>query len=375
MTPRRRLFILIAALALLVPSRSLAANVGTCFEDEFAGTTLDLSKWDVFHGSPTVGNQSLTLAAKAGTRAEIQSRTLCMYQVLHMVISSSDWKSQTGPDKTTDSTFGFEHFTGSNGQCHYGVVPTANGHLGLLRPEPDAQGACHGDPAHQPYTPIDNWNALMTRGRLYVTLIWTASGATIHVTDGGLNSGTASSADLSVLPDIPLKIRLNADCKVLTGDCISTRDDSFRIEYVRVGTGLARPRLNQTSFRSRDALRLSSEIQNIGAGFNADFFMGVLLPDGMTVCFFVAVSPVTCAGRTASGDPATFPPLVFNAFIPQGADGTFDGLPVSYTFSGVEPAGTYTVFTALTQPGTLTDHNVDAADVRAINSESFSFSP
>ena len=175
MTTRRVLPLLVVALLALAPRTSLAAALGSCFEDEFDGTALDLTQWDVFRGSPTVSGGRLHLAAQPGTRADIQSRSLCAYGVLHAIISSSSsWKPEP-PAGATDSSFGFEHFTGTNGNCHYAVLLLATGRLGVLSSEPDAQGSCHGDPAHQEYPSISNWESLRAAQRLYVTLIWAPS--------------------------------------------------------------------------------------------------------------------------------------------------------------------------------------------------------
>ena len=155
----------------------------------------------------------LMLAGISGTRAEIQSRTVCQYGVLHTSITSSNWKSQSVPIE--DSSFGFEHFTGTNGKCHYAVHFVANGNLGLLRAVPKTDGSCEGDPPpeNQKYIPITNWDSVRNgaRGRIDITLIWTPTEVTLSVSDGGRNIGLASYTG-EVIPTIPLKIRLNANC-------------------------------------------------------------------------------------------------------------------------------------------------------------------
>ncbi len=123
-------------LLLFAPGTTWAAAPGTCLSDEFDGSTLDLTKWDVFKGHPTVSAGQLILTAEPGTRADIQSKTVCQYGILHAVITSSNWKSQTS---TTDASFGFEFF---DGNCHYGVILVANGILGFLRSEPDSNNDC-----------------------------------------------------------------------------------------------------------------------------------------------------------------------------------------------------------------------------------------
>jgi len=38
--------------------------------------------------------------------------------------------------------------------------------------------------------------------------------------------------------------------------------------------------INQTTFRPGDTLHMGLQVANPGAGFNADFYFGILLPDG-----------------------------------------------------------------------------------------------
>lgn len=177
------------------------------FSDEFDDPKLDPAKWDAIKGNPTVGYGKLTLAGDA-TRAEIQSKAQFQYGILKAAIESSDWMSQT---QTTDSSFGFEIWTGANGQCHYGVILIANGHLGVLRSEPDANNNCSDDPEYQEYPPIlPNWDAIRVAGTVYLTLTWSPSGVSLYVSDGGSNSGQAAYTG-EAEPTVPLEIRLNAD--------------------------------------------------------------------------------------------------------------------------------------------------------------------
>ncbi len=213
-----------------------AANADTCPNDEFNENTLNSAKWDVFRGSPTVNGRELLLAAKSATRAEIQSKTACSYGTLQTTITSSNWKPQSGPTKQTDTSFGFENFIGANGQCHYAVILVGNGHLGVLRAEPDAQGNCIGDPINQKYIPISNWDAVRTGagGKINLTLTWTPNWVTLMVNDGGVNNGAATYSGPTDIPAMPLKIRLNADCKAIAGNsgCTSDSDEAYTIDNI-----------------------------------------------------------------------------------------------------------------------------------------------
>ncbi len=227
---------------LLVLGMTQTASASTCIYDEFNGNSFDLVKWDVFKGHPAVSGGNLSLAAESGSRSEIQSKTVCPYGTLQATITSSNWKPQS--EHIDDSSFGFEHFTGTNGQCHYAVHLNANGHLGILRAVPDAQGNCSGDPTIQRYIQISNWDAVRTGadGKINITIIWTSNSVTLRVNDGRSNSGEASYTGSTDIPAIPLKIRLNANCKArMVGDpeCNSDIDEAYNLDYIRVGDSFA----------------------------------------------------------------------------------------------------------------------------------------
>ncbi|MCB0166635.1 MAG: hypothetical protein KDI79_20570, partial [Anaerolineae bacterium] len=176
------------------------------FGDEFNDDVFGPTQWDVIKGNPTVSDGKLMLSGGA-TRTEIQSKARFPSGILHLAIESSGWKSQ---HQTTDSSFGFEIWTGSNGQCHFAVVFIANGHLGVLRSQPDVNNNCSGDPEHQAFLPISNWDAVRAAGTIFLTLMWSPSGITLHLSDGGLNHGqTVYRAEAN--PPVSLKLRLNAD--------------------------------------------------------------------------------------------------------------------------------------------------------------------
>jgi hypothetical protein len=188
------------------------------FSDQFDDSVLDLTKWEVIKGNPTVGNGEITLSGGT-TRAEVQSKAQFQYGILQAAITSSDWKSQS---QQTDSSFGFELWTGANGRCHHGVILIANGHVGLLRSLPGANNICVGDPQYQKYIPISNWDVVREADTVYLTLTWSPSNVTLHVSDGGSNSGLATYIG-EAEPVIPLEIRLNTNIGEL-----------HRVDYIRV---------------------------------------------------------------------------------------------------------------------------------------------
>lgn len=182
------------------------------FNDEFGGSELDRDKWDVFEGNPTGGGW-LTLSG-----ANIQSKPLFGGGILQGIIQSSDWKPL---NQFTDSSFGFEIWTGSNNECHYGIVFKSSGHLAVLRPLPDADGKCSGDPLFQAYPPVSNWDTIRTGNTVSFTLSWCSDSVTLKVSGNG-QEGQASYTG-QALPNVPLKIRLYAQAA-----------EEYKIDYVRL---------------------------------------------------------------------------------------------------------------------------------------------
>jgi uncharacterized protein (TIGR03437 family) len=213
----KRNFLLL--LLLLIASVSVRAQSGRGFGDEFNGNQLDPTKWEVFRGSPTVAGGALTLNG-GSTRADVQSRQSFLYGALTIALDSASWKPQSGD---TDSSFGVEIFTGANGQCHYSAILKANGHLGLLRPEPDASNNCSGDPRFQDHPQMSNWDAIRAGGRVVMTLIWAPGGVTLRISDGNnLNGFAVSTPSREATPNVAMRIRLNADL-----------NETYRVDYVR----------------------------------------------------------------------------------------------------------------------------------------------
>jgi len=159
--------------------------------DEFDGNGLDLTKWDLITGTVSVANGKLIFSD-----AEIQSKALFQHGILEVAIESSDWKPQ---DQFTDSSFGFE---GWYGECHYGTVFKANGHLGVLQKSncPDL---------NEEYPPIPNWNdrIQVIPTVFYLTLTWSPSGVTLFLSDGSSYTEVITG---TLVPTVPLNIRLNS---------------------------------------------------------------------------------------------------------------------------------------------------------------------
>ena len=132
--------------------------------------------------------------------------------------------------------------------------------------------------------------------------------------------------------------------------------------------------LNQTTFGPGDTLHVGLHEENPGPGFNADFYFGILLPDGVTVFFFTSLSPLNGVLTRVNANPQTFLPLTPNILISQGLDVTLNDVFV-FTLSGSEPLGTYVLFALLTPPSAFTDGRVDAGDILVIDTKSFTTTP
>jgi len=183
------------------------------FNDEFDGSELDEDKWEVFEGSPAVSGGWLTLS-----ETDIQSRLGFHSGILQGVIQSSDWKPQS---QFSDSSFGFEIWTGNNGQCHYAILFKASGHLAVLRSQPDGDGNCFGDPLHQAYPPVSNWDAIRAGDTVSFTLSWCSDSVALEVSGNG-QEGQSSYTGQAV-PTVPLKIRLYAQ-----------PSETYKIDHIRL---------------------------------------------------------------------------------------------------------------------------------------------
>jgi hypothetical protein len=128
--------------------------------------------------------------------------------------------------------------------------------------------------------------------------------------------------------------------------------------------------LNQTTFRPGEGLTVGLAARTGGPGFSADLYFGVILPDRKTLVLLTSVTPLAGMLIDAGADPRTLRPLLANTPVPV----TLDNL-LPYTFSGGEAPGEYTFVAALLKPGALSDGIVDAAEIFAVVSRSFAFSP
>lgn len=108
--------------------------------------------------------------------------------------------------------------------------------------------------------------------------------------------------------------------------------------------------LNETDFGPGDTLRARLRVTNGAPARSIDFYLGRLLPDGVTVFFITSLSPL--AGVTVkTTEPEKFQPLVRNAEIQQGLDIAIVDAFVA-TLAANFPEGQSLLFAGITAAGT-----------------------
>jgi hypothetical protein len=111
-----------------------------------------------------------------------------------------------------------------------------------------------------------------------------------------------------------------------------------------------------------------------GPAFGADFYLGVLRPDGATACFVVAPSPPGQVCLFLHSDPAAFPSLASGLVVPSDLALSVDDL-VQLPVSATDPPGPHAVFAVLTPPAALGDHRLDPGDILLADVQPFCVNP
>lgn len=108
--------------------------------------------------------------------------------------------------------------------------------------------------------------------------------------------------------------------------------------------------LNETDFGPGDTLRARVRVTHGAPTRSIDFYLGRLLPDGVTVFFITSLSPL--AGVTVRTDqPELFQPLYRGAELQQGLDFAMSDAFV-FTFPPDFPEGDSLLFAGITAAGT-----------------------
>jgi hypothetical protein len=125
-------------------------------------------------------------------------------------------------------------------------------------------------------------------------------------------------------------------------------------------------RMDPSIIEPGQTFHLGLSLRNPGADFPADFYVGLLLPDHVTLVFFTSFTPLAAVVTRLDASPATFAPLVANGVLRRGLDSHVDDLLV-FTIPETATLGVYTFFAFFTVPGALSDGRMDSNDIRALN--------
>jgi hypothetical protein len=128
--------------------------------------------------------------------------------------------------------------------------------------------------------------------------------------------------------------------------------------------------VNGSTFQPGDTIRATLAVGNPGPAVNADFYFGVVHPDGITATFITNLSPLAAIVRRLDGDPQTFPALQSNVAIPAGFNTVLNDFFV-YTLSALEPAGNYSFFAVLTTPRAFANSVIEPFDILTIDTTVF----
>ena len=125
---------------------------------------------------------------------------------------------------------------------------------------------------------------------------------------------------------------------------------------------------NQVIYYPGDQLQLSISAVNAGVGGAADFYAGLILPDGVTV------ATIGADGTPRLGSlshPAAFAQVASGVSLSGPFSVAVDPL-LRYVWAGNEPIGTYTVFLVATRPGGFADDRIDGGDILAFETGTLS---
>jgi hypothetical protein len=120
--------------------------------------------------------------------------------------------------------------------------------------------------------------------------------------------------------------------------------------------------INQSLYFPGERLSLSVSATNTGGTGVADFYTGVILPDGITVA---TIGPGGTARIGTLLQPAALLPVATGVSLAGPFSASVDPL-FNYVWNGSEPVGAYTVFLAAVRSGGFSDGRVDGGDILAV---------
>lgn len=117
-----------------------------------------------------------------------------------------------------------------------------------------------------------------------------------------------------------------------------------------------------------DRLALTVSATNAGQPGLADFYTGLILPDGVTIATLGSGGAVRLG---TIGAPADFVPVATSVGLAAPFAVEVDPL-FQYVWTGTEPIGSYTIFLAAVRAGSFTDNRIDGGDILALQTGSLS---
>ena len=149
----------------------------------------------------------------------------------------------------------------------------------------------------------------------------------------------------------------------------NTNSGAFSVQVTSTTAMSVATGVNQSIFGVGQTLRASAALDSQAQGGAADFFTGLLHPDGSTIEF------LTGGGGIAIGNianPASFQPVA--AGIPLGTPMSAN-VPdvIVQQWTGAEPRGTYVFFLLAVRSGTFADGILGCNETLALSTTTFSF--
>jgi hypothetical protein len=127
--------------------------------------------------------------------------------------------------------------------------------------------------------------------------------------------------------------------------------------------------VNQPQFSLGQTLVVTVGFTNLGFPAAADFYLGIVQPDG-SIAFFTSTGGTIAFGDVA--DLASFVPIATGVPLAMASLTTVPSF-FSYQWAGAEQRGAYTLFLLALQAGTLRDGMVTSAEILGLATTLFSF--